>query len=120
MKKSKEPIKKENQLSKFFSKVFGVDVVIEHKFHQTRRWRFDYAIPELKIAIEQEGGVWSNGRHTRGSGYIGDMEKYNSATLLGWSILRYTPQQLKKTEILGQIQDLIKLKSNDKTEKENM
>jgi len=56
-----------------------------------RRWRFDYAFPEVKVAIELEGGVWSNGAHTRGKHYISDMEKYNSAVELGWVVLRYLP-----------------------------
>ena len=59
-----------------------------------RRWRFDYAIPEHKIAVEVEGGVWTQGRHTRPRGFLGDMEKYNTATALGWRILRVTPDTL--------------------------
>lgn len=66
----------------------------EYRFYPPRRWRFDYSIVNLKIAIEIEGAAWSNGRHTRGKGYIADMEKYNRATLEGWRILRYTPQQI--------------------------
>ena len=66
----------------------------EFKFHPTRRWRFDYAFPKLKIAIECEGGAYTRGRHTRGTGFIKDMEKYNNATLLGWKLLRYTPSNL--------------------------
>jgi very-short-patch-repair endonuclease len=69
----------------------GKKVVTEHRFHPVRRWRFDIAIPELKIAIEIEGGAWVNGRHTRASGFIKDMEKYNSAVLLGWRLFRYAP-----------------------------
>lgn len=65
----------------------------EYKFHPERRWKFDFAWPERKIAIEVEGGIWSRGRHTRGNGYINDCEKYNSAVLLGWRVLRY-PQAL--------------------------
>ena len=65
----------------------------EYKFHPVRKWRFDYAIPDLMIAIEIEGGSWVQGRHTRGKGYQGDMEKYNTAQLMGWKVLRYTPEQ---------------------------
>ncbi|MDR3328182.1 MAG: hypothetical protein LBT04_08750, partial [Prevotellaceae bacterium] len=62
----------------------GVEVVKEYTFHPTRKWRFDYAIPEHKIAIEVEGGIWTGGRHTSSKGFLGDMEKYNAGTLLGW------------------------------------
>jgi hypothetical protein len=62
----------------------------EYRFHPTRRWRFDGAYPDRKIAYEVEGGVWSKGRHTRGAGYTGDCVKYNEATLLGWQVYRFT------------------------------
>jgi very-short-patch-repair endonuclease len=77
----------------------------EYKFCPTRRWRFDYAFVEEKIALEIEGGVWAYGRHNRASGYIKDMEKYNCATVMGWKVLRYTPQNLNDV-----IDDLEKLK----------
>ena len=67
--------------------------VTEYKFHSTRKWRFDFAHPEKLIGAEIEGGSWIKGRHTRGMGYIKDMEKYNAAALMGWRVLRYTPQQ---------------------------
>lgn len=72
--------------------------VPEFKFHPTRKFRFDFAWPEYKVALEVEGGVWVKGRHTRGQGFINDLFKYNSATMLGWRILRITPDQLTKTE----------------------
>jgi hypothetical protein len=68
--------------------------VAEHKFCETRRWRFDWAWIDRKIALEIEGGVWSGGRHTRGVGFLKDMEKYNQATLEGWRVFRTTPQGL--------------------------
>lgn len=85
----------------------GVEVEKEYKFHLKRRWRFDYAIPAFKIALEVEGGVWTSGRHTRGGGFIGDMEKYNTATCLGWRIVRCTPDQLLTTDTLQMIKKLM-------------
>lgn len=76
--------------------------VVEHMFHPTRLWRFDYAWPGHKIAVEQEGGIWrqgfgkSGGAHTRPMNVIRDMEKYNAAGLLGWRIFRFTPSEVKK------------------------
>lgn len=64
--------------------------VTEFRFHEHRRWRFDYAHPVLRIALEVEGGVWSGGRHTRGKGFLGDIEKYNTATAAGWAVFRCT------------------------------
>ena len=66
----------------------------EYKFHPERKWRFDFAFPKDKIAIEVEGGLFTQGRHTRGRGYIQDMQKYNAATILGWRVLRYGTGQI--------------------------
>lgn len=82
----------------------------EYKFHPTRQWRFDYAWPQLycKIAVEIEGGMWTNGRHTRGSGFKNDMEKYNVAAFMGWLVFRFTPEQLKKGIALSFMMDVFK------------
>lgn len=71
----------------------GVEVIKEHVFHFTRNWRFDYAIPQIKVAIEIDGGVWGYGRHNRAQGYINDMEKLNNAAALGWLVLRFTTHE---------------------------
>jgi len=62
----------------------------QYRFHPKRKWVFDFAWPPVKLAVEIEGGTWSNGRHTRGSGFEGDCEKYNTAALDGWLVLRFT------------------------------
>jgi very-short-patch-repair endonuclease len=85
--------------------------VSEFKFHPTRRWRFDYAWPEQKLAVEIEGGAFTNGRHTRGAGFIKDMEKYNAAAAAGWRVLRYTPSQVASGMVLEQVERLLKAES---------
>ena len=77
----------------------------EHRFHPTRRWRFDYAWPDFKVALEVEGGVWTRGRHTRGSGFVRDIEKYNEAHRLGWRVLRCTPDRLTTAATVALIRD---------------
>jgi hypothetical protein len=73
--------------------------VSELKFHPERKWRFDYAFPDRMIAIEIEGGAFTKGRHTRGPGFIKDMEKYNAAVVLGWKLLRYIPSNVNFKQI---------------------
>lgn len=68
--------------------------VPEYRFDESRRWRFDYAWPEHKIALEIEGGVFTRGRHTRPSGFLKDMEKYNRAAQLGYRVFRCTPNSI--------------------------
>lgn len=77
----------------------------EYLFHPTRRWRFDYAWPDALVALEVEGGAFARerGRHTRGVGFVKDMEKYNTAVLMGWRILRVTPEQLCTTETVAMV-----------------
>lgn len=72
----------------------GLEVEAEYRFHPVREWRFDYAIPRAKVAIEVEGGVWNHGRHTRPEGYLRDLEKYNEAAACGWLLIRTTPAEL--------------------------
>ena len=75
-------------------------IVAEYKFSKDRKFRFDWAWPEIKLAVEIEGGIWlgKNGAHSSGKGILRDMEKNNLAVLEGWRILRVTPQQLKNGE----------------------
>lgn len=72
--------------------------VAEYRFDAVRRWRFDYAWPALKLAVERDGGAFIGGRHTRGVGFIKDMEKGNAAVIQGWRVLHFTPQQLCTAE----------------------
>ena len=74
-------------------KAMGIEYVCEHQFHKVRKFKFDIAIPALKLAIEYEGIFKPQGgksRHTTGAGYSKDCEKYNLATVQGWKVLRYT------------------------------
>ena len=91
-----------------------VECVKEYRFHETRRWRFDYAIPDYKIAIEIDGGVWIEGRHNRPKGYINDLEKFNEAAAAGWLVLKFTPQQQYTAKAFRIIQRTIKnIKDNE-------
>lgn len=35
----------------------GADLVCEYRFHPVRKWRFDFAFPSLRLAIEITVGV---------------------------------------------------------------
>ena len=52
------------------------------------------------IALEVEGGIWIGGRHSRASGFIKDMEKYNEAAVRGWLLIRCTPSTLCSNETI--------------------
>lgn len=86
------------------------DPVLEYRFFPPRRWKFDAAYPQLKIAIEVEGGTWIQGRHTTGSGFEGDCEKYNQAAILGWQVLRFTRKMIESGEAIEQIDTALNLR----------
>ncbi|MFN4186709.1 MAG: DUF559 domain-containing protein [Acinetobacter johnsonii] len=79
----------------------------EFKFHPSRKWRADFHLKDKKILVEVEGGIWSNGRHTRGKGYLGDLEKYNAATMMGYQVIRFSTEQVKSGKAIEQILKLI-------------
>ena len=76
----------------------------EYRFASPRRWRFDFAWPDLRLALEVEGGTWVGGRHVRPAAFEGDCEKYNAATLLGWAVLRVTPAMVDDGRALAAVE----------------
>lgn len=80
---------------------------VEFQFHPTRKWRYDFAWPAHKLALESDGGVWVNGGHNRGSGWIKDTEKRNAAAVLGWRLLRFQPSDLSKTSTIETIRQAL-------------
>ena len=86
------------------------DPVREYKFHPMRKWRFDMAWPVQMLAIEVEGGTWSGGRHTTGSGFKSDCIKYNEATILGWRVLRVTGDMINDGTALKYAESAINAK----------
>lgn len=76
--------------------LFGPErVETEYRFHPVRRWRFDYAVPEIRLAVEYNGHggfVKAGGISRHGSiiGMTGDAEKLNAAVGHGWRVLQFT------------------------------
>jgi len=81
----------------------------EHRFAAPdRQWRFDFAFIAQRIALEVEGGIYVNGRHTRAQGFVKDVEKYNAAALRGWRVFRTMPAQLCSDETLTLIAEALR------------
>jgi len=77
----------------------------EYKFHPERKWRIDYIFKQFTwgkhllskyaVALEVEGGTWGKkSRHTTGTGFIADMEKYNEIAIAGIRLIRVIPKDL--------------------------
>ena len=93
--KSKGILQIEEQL-----KYADIQFVCEHQFAKPRKFRFDIAIPDLKIGIEYEGVISDKSGHTTIKGFTKDCQKYNLAVSLGWSVYRYTALNLNELQIL--------------------
>ena len=94
-----------NKMAENFESIWyslgGQDLEEELRFHTTRRWRLDYCHLATRTAIELEGGVWTQGRHTRGAGFVNDCEKYNAAHDCGYVVFRLatgmvTPEHIER------------------------
>ncbi len=85
----------------------------EFRFHPERKWRADFAHPGSRTLIEVEGGIFlkGGGRHSRGTGYANDAEKYLEAALHGWTVLRLTERQLE-IGFIERIQALLRQSSS--------
>ena len=78
----------------------GPQLEPEVQFHPDRKWRFDFAIRSIRVAIEIEGGTYCGGRHTRPEGFARDCEKYNAASMLGWTVLKLDRKMIKERKRL--------------------
>ena len=77
--------------------------VFELKFHPTRRWRFDLAWPDQKLALEVNGGDWAGGAHVRPAALTGDYEKRTAAAMMGWRIMVCRPNNLLMNDMIQNI-----------------
>jgi hypothetical protein len=85
-------------------RALGYDAEVEHRFHPTRKWRLDLAVPSRKVALEIEGvgGLRGHeGRHRSIGGFIRDREKYSEAAILGWRIVFCTPREARDSKGAG-------------------
>lgn len=111
--------KKKKSLKEIFEELWdrhklrGIVLEKEFHFHTSRKWRLDYAIPRLKIAVELDGfgGLRKAGRHQTVFGISTDHEKHNSAAELGWLVLHFDSRLLgskaKREEAIEQLRRII-------------
>jgi len=80
----------------------------EQTFHQSRKWRFDFAWPDRLLAVEVEGGSFIHGHHSYGAGFEADCIKYSEAAILGWRILRVTTAMVDDGRAVALIERALK------------
>lgn len=74
--------------------------VREYRFAPPRRFRFDFAFQDERVAVEIDGATWQNGRHNRGAGVNNDCHKYSLAAVHGWRVLRGDSKMVKSGELV--------------------
>jgi len=78
----------------------------EYQFHPVRKFRLDYAIVNLKLAIEFEGGIFlKKSGHNTAIHYTKDCDKYNLLLTMGWKVLRYTALNYKN--VIDDLNELV-------------
>lgn len=93
-------------------KAFGISQpTAEYRFAPPRRWRFDYAWIEQKIALEIDGGA-GFGRHTRREGFIKDQGKRNAAVMRGWGVIHCIPKDVKDGSIFKAIRQALAIEAS--------
>ena len=77
---------------------------MEYQFAPDRKWRFDFAWPREKLAVEING-LLNNGRgsHQRPAGVQSDYEKFNRAVIEGWVVLLGTSRMVKSGDLLDTV-----------------
>lgn len=89
----------------------------EYKFLKTRRFRFDFAWPSLGFACEVDGNIYHKSRHTSGSGYTKDCEKFALAAIEGYKVIRVTSGQINKGDAIMWIKEYFKRQGEKEVDK---
>ncbi len=105
----------------------------EYQFHPDRKWKIDWAVLPIKLAVELNGGVFSRpvrcnhcglpvtrtlangsiipvregGRHNSAGGYMKDLEKINALCLAGWRVLQFTSDAITSGGAVSQVATLL-------------
>lgn len=87
----------------------GILIETEFRFHPVRKWRTDWHVVDTKILIEFEGGLFAKGKqgHSSINGIHRDIEKYNNAALLGYTVIRVTPKHVESGQALQWIEQAV-------------
>lgn len=85
----------------------GLAPTREHQFCD-RKWRFDFAWPDKKLAVEVEGGTsFGRSRHSKGDGFEKDAAKYNRAARDGWVVLRYSTRMVTDGSAIDEVLEVL-------------
>lgn len=79
----------------------------EWPFMPGRKFRFDFAWPSIRVAVEVQGGTWAGGSHVRGQQYENDCVKLCEAIKHGWRVLWFTTDMVNDGRAIGYLKELL-------------
>jgi len=82
--------------------------VREYQAIPGRRFRFDFAWRKERLLVEINGGTYSKGAHSTGTGINRDYEKGNLAVLNGWRVLSFDTKMVKSGAALEVVERLLR------------
>jgi very-short-patch-repair endonuclease len=114
MSKPPKPLSEGEEIFALNCKVLGIEFEREFHFATGRKYRADFYIKAANLIVEIEGGTFGSvqGRHSRGAGMAQDAAKYNLATRLGYRLLRYTMDMVKRGDAMEDLEAILGIKSN--------
>jgi hypothetical protein len=105
---------KHDYKAEFEQQMSLIDLKFEREFYfalPKRRWRSDWHILTTNVLIEFEGGLFAKDKigHGNVGGILRDIEKYNSAALLGYVVIRITPMHVSSGQALTWVEQAVLL-----------
>ena len=82
----------------------GIAFERQYAYAHGRKLRADFALPEYRLLVAVEGGIFSRKAHGSVTGVLKDMERGNEAAIAGFFMLRVTPDEVADGRALALVQ----------------
>lgn len=91
---------------RLFAEIVGAGKGLRKRLNENgfKDYRFDFAWPMSKVAVEINGSIWRKGGHNTGAGLIRDYDKLNMAQMQGWNVFVFTTEQVRNGEAVASIE----------------
>lgn len=87
----------------------GLDgYVREYQAIPGRRFRFDFAWRKERLLVEINGGTYSKGAHSTGTGIARDYEKIRLGQVCGWTVYPFDTKEVKNGDALSAVEKFIR------------
>lgn len=77
--------------------------------NKRRRYRFDFGFPDFNLLVEINGGIWlsGGGAHSHPLDVERNQRKQNDATLWGYYVLQFTPDEVTNRHAISFTQKVL-------------